>query len=229
MQEVVKLVRMKWSSCNVGKTADPVHGSLRLVLTSHLGKPTIDLFRVFKTEPSGIQYFFKLNFTILHRYQLCVWINTFKQGTQHAQFSHSDQISLVDQDNVGKLDLLHQQFGDTSVIFITHDLGVVAQLCDTVAVMYGGKIVEYNSVKEIFGNPRHPYSQGLLASNPVFGRAKKQLHAMSGQPPDLATLQDGCAFAPRCSIALADCYINPPKKIHIAGDFQHMCSIIKVI
>ena len=117
----------------------------------------------------------------------------------------------------------------TSVIFITHDLGVVAQLCDTVAVMYGGKIVEYNSVKEIFGNPRHPYSQGLLASNPVFGRAKKQLHAMSGQPPDLATLQDGCAFAPRCSIALADCYINPPKKIHIAGDFQHMCSIIKVI
>ena len=110
-----------------------------------------------------------------------------------------------------------------------HDLGVGAQLCDTVAVMYGGKIVEYNSVKEIFGNPRHPYSQGLLASNPVFGRAKKQLHAMSGQPPDLATLQDGCAFAPRCSIALADCYINPPKKIHIAGDFQHMCSIIKVI
>jgi oligopeptide/dipeptide ABC transporter ATP-binding protein len=115
----------------------------------------------------------------------------------------------------------------TSVIFITHDLGVVAQLCDTVAVMYGGKIVEYNSADEIFRNPRHPYTQGLLESNPVFGQARKRLHAMSGQPPDLATLKDGCAFAPRCSKALPGCHVEPPAMVPIAGHFRHMCPVVQ--
>lgn len=115
----------------------------------------------------------------------------------------------------------------TSVIFITHDLGVVAQLCDTVAVMYAGKIVEYNTVSEIFHRPRHPYTQGLLASNPAFGKTRQTLHAMQGQPPDLAALGSGCAFAPRCPQAVAACRTQPPETVPIRQHFHHACSLAR--
>jgi oligopeptide/dipeptide ABC transporter ATP-binding protein len=115
----------------------------------------------------------------------------------------------------------------TSVIFITHDLGVIAQLCDTVAVMYAGKIIEYNTVQEIFRTPRHPYTQGLLESNPVFGKTKKTLHAMQGQPPDLATLGDGCAFAPRCPRALVACRERPPQRVALGDHFHHACAVVQ--
>lgn len=113
----------------------------------------------------------------------------------------------------------------TSVIFITHDLGVIAQLCDTVAVMYAGKVVEYNTVDEIFRMPRHPYTRGLLESNPVFGKTNELLHAMKGQPPDLATLGDGCAFAPRCSRAIAACHVTPTPVVVIRNHFYHACAV----
>lgn len=113
----------------------------------------------------------------------------------------------------------------TSVMFITHDLGVIAQLCDTVAVMYAGKVVEYNTVKEVFRQPWHPYTQGLLASNPVFGRRRQALRAMPGQPPDLATLGPGCAFAGRCSQALEACSASAPTQVSIRGGFYHACPV----
>jgi oligopeptide/dipeptide ABC transporter ATP-binding protein len=111
----------------------------------------------------------------------------------------------------------------TSVIFITHDLGVVAQLCDTVAVMYAGRVVEYNRVGEIFGNPRHPYTQGLLASNPVFGRRRDRLFAMRGQPPDLVSLGEGCAFASRCDRSAARCVEARPPAHALGEGFYHAC------
>ncbi len=113
----------------------------------------------------------------------------------------------------------------TSVIFITHDLGVVAQLCDTVAVMYAGRIVEYDRVGEIFARPRHPYTQGLLASNPVFGKRRERLHAMKGQPPDLAALGAGCAFAPRCERAEDRCRASRPPIVTTHGHFHHACVV----
>jgi oligopeptide/dipeptide ABC transporter ATP-binding protein len=113
----------------------------------------------------------------------------------------------------------------TSVIFITHDLGVIAQLCDTVAVMYAGKVVEYNSVDGIFRHPRHPYTRALLASNPVFGKTQETLHAMKGQPPDLAALGTGCAFASRCTSAVADCQNTPPREFVFEHHFHHRCSV----
>ena len=114
----------------------------------------------------------------------------------------------------------------TSVIFITHDLGVIAQLCDTVAVMYAGKIVEYNTVDEIFRNPRHPYTLALLDSNPVFGKVQKTLHAMKGQPPDLAAMGGGCAFAPRCARAIAACHVTAPPKVPVRDHFHHACAVV---
>lgn len=98
------------------------------------------------------------------------------------------------------LDLLRliQKEEGMSILLITHDLGVVAEMCDTVAVMYAGSVVEHTSVEEIFKNPLHPYTVGLMNSVPRPG--SKRLIAIEGQPPNLAHLPQGCRFADRCSL-----------------------------
>jgi oligopeptide/dipeptide ABC transporter ATP-binding protein len=103
------------------------------------------------------------------------------------------------------LDLLQQLQRDRqmAILLITHDLGVVAEVCDQVAVMYAGRIVEEALVHELFSQPKHPYTQGLLSCIP---RADGQpLKAIVGQPPQLKQLSSGCAFAPRCPNYLAQC------------------------
>lgn len=98
------------------------------------------------------------------------------------------------------LDLLRElqsQMG-TSIILITHDLGIVAEMCDRVAVMYAGRIVEEASVDEIFERPRHPYTIGLIESVPVLGEIKDKLEVIPGSVPNLVNLPPGCQFAPRC-------------------------------
>jgi oligopeptide transport system ATP-binding protein len=92
---------------------------------------------------------------------------------------------------------------DTSIIFITHDLGVVANVADRVAVMYGGRIVEMGTVDEIFYNPQHPYTWGLLSSMPSLDTAEAKLYAIPGTPPDLLDPPKGDAFALRSEYALA--------------------------
>jgi len=98
------------------------------------------------------------------------------------------------------LDLLKdlQQQTGVGLIFVTHDLGIVAKMCDKVLVMYAGKAVEQGPVREIFTNPQHPYSEALMKSVPAMG-SKEALYAIEGQPPDLASLPPGCKFAPRCA------------------------------
>ena len=93
---------------------------------------------------------------------------------------------------------MQQEFG-TSIMFITHDLGVVAELCDRVVVMYGGLIMEQAPINEIFDNPKHPYTLGLLASIPRLNQDKsKRLVPIAGSPPDMINPPKGCPFAPRC-------------------------------
>jgi len=92
---------------------------------------------------------------------------------------------------------------DTSIIFITHDLGVVANVADRVAVMYGGRIVEMGTVDEIFYNPQHPYTWGLLSSMPSLDTNEAKLYAIPGTPPDLLDPPKGDAFALRSDYALA--------------------------
>lgn len=100
---------------------------------------------------------------------------------------------------------------DTSIIFITHDLGVVANVADRVAVMYGGRIVEIGTVDEIFYNPQHPYTWGLLSSMPSLDVAEEKLYAIPGTPPDLLNPPKGDAFALRSEYALAiDLEQEPP-------------------
>ena len=92
---------------------------------------------------------------------------------------------------------LREKMG-TSVILITHDLGVIAEMADRVAVMYAGRIVEQASVEPLFDNPLHPYTQGLIASIPVLGKVTEQLDVIPGSVPNLVDLPPGCRFADRC-------------------------------
>ena len=92
-----------------------------------------------------------------------------------------------------------------SMVFVTHDLAVVAQTCEDVAVMYAGQIVEAGSVMEVFREPRHPYTLALLRSVPDVEHVRHDLAAIPGRPPELSALPPGCRFAPRCSFAREDC------------------------
>jgi peptide/nickel transport system ATP-binding protein len=105
---------------------------------------------------------------------------------------------------------LQQDRPDTGIIMITHDLGVVTQLCSRVAVMYAGQIVEQGTVREIFVDPQHPYTRGLLASLPGQVKKGERLQAIEGVVPDMSRPPTGCRFQPRCPVALPICSEPPP-------------------
>jgi len=118
---------------------------------------------------------------------------------------------------------LQEQLG-LSVIWITHDLGVVARIAQRVLVMYAGKIVEEAPVKELFGAPHHPYTQGLLRSLPRLDQASgTELACIRGQPPDLAYLPKGCAFAARCGFASPRCLEGEPPLENINQGHKVAC------
>ena len=110
------------------------------------------------------------------------------------------------------LDLMNQLKKETgtSILFITHDLGVVAEVCDDVAVMYCGRVVERGDVKTIFANPSHPYTKGLLGSIPRLGDAGKELKSIPGNVPNPKYMPKGCKFEPRCPYASEKCREEEP-------------------
>jgi len=110
-----------------------------------------------------------------------------------------------------------------AMIFVTHNLGIVARMCDRVAVMYAGRIVEMGPLRTIFREPAHPYTRALLASVPRLGTRTEQLTAIEGQPPDLATLSPGCAFAPRCAHATGRCRTEAPPPITLGSGHTARC------
>jgi oligopeptide/dipeptide ABC transporter ATP-binding protein len=123
------------------------------------------------------------------------------------------------------LDLLKelQQRHRLAMIFVTHDLGIVARMCDRVAVMYAGRIVELGPVRQIFKAPAHPYTRALLESIPRLGARLDRLTAIAGQPPDLVTLPPGCAFAPRCPQAMDRCRTEAPPETVVGAGHATRC------
>ncbi|MCA1218274.1 ABC transporter ATP-binding protein [Streptomyces sp. 8L] len=103
-----------------------------------------------------------------------------------------------------------------SVVFITHDLSLLIELSDTIAVMYGGKIIERAAAEDFYRHPRHPYSRGLLSSFPTLGGPKRELTGIVGSPPDLLRMPSGCAFSPRCPKAFGACSSAEPVLYRIA-------------
>jgi oligopeptide transport system ATP-binding protein len=115
----------------------------------------------------------------------------------------------------------------TSIILITHNLGVAAELCSRIVVMYGGKVVESGQVKDIFKSPQHPYTWGLLNSMPSLDNTKRtKLIPIPGQPPDLLHPTKGCEFAVRCSCAMKICVEHPPLITEIKPGHQAACWLL---
>ena len=110
-----------------------------------------------------------------------------------------------------------------ALIFITHNLGIVAKMCDQLAVMYAGRVVESGPVSRIFNTPVHPYTEALLNSIPRMSDSGQRLTAIEGQPPDLAALPPGCAFAPRCVRAFERCRVEAPPEFTPAGRRTARC------
>lgn len=136
-------------------------------------------------------------------------------------------LDVTIQDQILKqLRILQKDFG-TSIMFITHDLGVVAEICDRVLVMYGGLIMEEAYVNDIFEHPKHPYTLGLLQSIPGLHRDKeKRLTPIPGSPPDMIRPPAGCPFAPRCPYARVICNEELPDYIKINDTHRSMCWLL---
>lgn len=122
---------------------------------------------------------------------------------------------------------LADKFG-TAVILITHDLGVVAGMCDKVCVMYAGKVVEKAGTDELYGDPKHPYTRGLINSVPRLDqKGREKLYSIKGQPPNLVNLPDCCPFHPRCSEAMEICKNRYPEVIKIGQTREVNCWLYK--
>ena len=118
---------------------------------------------------------------------------------------------------------------NTAMLLITHDMGVVAQVCDEVAVIYAGNIVEYGTKEQIFDHPTHPYTVGLFGAIPSMSEDEEWLHPIDGLPPDPTDLPEGCAFAPRCKYATDACRKGPIAVYKTAdGHDCRCCNIAKI-
>lgn len=120
---------------------------------------------------------------------------------------------------------LQTQF-DFSVILITHNLGVVAQTCDRLAVLYAGRVAEIGSTQDIFNNPQHPYTRGLMNAIPKPGSRGKRMEAISGTVPSNPGAVQGCPFAPRCEFAFERCHVQSPSLLNISKSHLASCFLV---
>src|SRR5262249_26431253 len=120
-----------------------------------------------------------------------------------------------------RLQDLHRRTG-VWLLCITHNLGIVAKMCDRVAVMYAGRIVEQGSTRQLFTAPQHPYTEALLSSIPKIG-SREPLRGIPGSPPNLASLPPGCAFQPRCTRAIDRCSEEAPGETNLGHQHVSRC------
>jgi peptide/nickel transport system ATP-binding protein len=127
------------------------------------------------------------------------------------------------------LDLMKQlqQEEKMSVLLITHDLGVVAEMCDRVVVMYAGRVVEEADVFELFESPKHPYTRGLIGSVPKLGQKMEKLDSIKGNVPDPSHLPKGCKFSSRCNDVMPICYNEEPPEIKWENGRSCSCWLFK--
>ena len=124
------------------------------------------------------------------------------------------------------LGLLRELCGrlEMAILFITHDMGVIAQLADRVAVMYAGRIVETAGVDAVFGSPRHHYTRGLMDCMPSRNPGARRLPTVSGQPPAPGAITAGCVFAPRCAAAREQCHVMAPSRVQVSQGHDVLCA-----
>ena len=120
-----------------------------------------------------------------------------------------------------------QRESNSSILIITHNFGVVAEICDVVSVMYAGQIVERGEVREIFNHPQHPYTQDLIACIPKAGEREVELKSINGQPPLLNNTLKGCPYATRCHHAIEKCFQETPQLHSVGKNHECMCFLAK--
>jgi oligopeptide/dipeptide ABC transporter ATP-binding protein len=120
-----------------------------------------------------------------------------------------------------------QEKTNVAIIFITHDFGVVARICDRVGVMYAGKIVETAPTRDIFKNPKHPYTAALIHSVPSLDKKDDRLFSIEGQPPSLLALPPGCRFCPRCTVSMDICSKQEPPEVKLNENHSVSCWRVK--
>src|SRR4051794_17240081 len=113
---------------------------------------------------------------------------------------------------------------DMAIVFITHDMGVIAQLADRVCVMYAGRIVETAAVDALFATPRHPYTSGLMDCMPSRNSGARRLPTLSGQPPAPGRAAAGCVFAPRCPVVREPCRVAAPLRTEVSEGHEVLCA-----
>jgi peptide/nickel transport system ATP-binding protein len=121
---------------------------------------------------------------------------------------------------------LKQKLG-LSMILITHDLSLITETCERVAIMYAGRVVEDGSIRDVFKNPQHPYTQGLVGAFPEMMASRTRLSAIPGFPPDLLSPPPGCRFHPRCSYAMDVCKKNVPSLTSVGGEHRVACHLVR--
>lgn len=126
---------------------------------------------------------------------------------------------VVQRDILAQIMRLRNDFG-FSVIFITHDLSLLLEIADSIAIMYAGRIVEMGTQEDLYRHPRHPYTSGLLHSFPKLHGPRRTLTGIPGSPPDLRSVPPGCAFHPRCAFAFAACRTNVPALLHVTHEME---------
>lgn len=123
---------------------------------------------------------------------------------------------------------LQKEF-NTAMLLITHDMGVVATVCDNVAVIYAGNIIEYGSKEQIFDHPTHPYTLGLFGAIPAMNDEEMWLHPIEGLPPDPTNLPSGCSFSPRCKYVTPECKAGPIEMVKTVDGHDCRCCNIRSI
>ncbi|RWR15377.1 ABC transporter ATP-binding protein [Paenirhodobacter populi] len=135
-------------------------------------------------------------------------------------------LDVTVQDQILRLLRERRDSTGTSIILVTHDLGVVSQICDRMAVMYAGRVVETGSVRQVLDTPLHPYTRALLAALPGQTGRERDLTPIEGSPPGLISPPPGCRFAPRCRFARPECAVGQPPALHPRGETAHLDACI---
>jgi len=139
----------------------------------------------------------------------------------------TSSLDVTIQDQILKLLRRLQRLERLSLLLITHDMGIIAKICDRVSVMYAGQIMETGITDVILSQPAHPYTQALLASLPQVDRDVEKLVSIPGEPPGLQNVLAGCPFAPRCNQAKQVCFCKKPTQIRISAEHQVACHLVR--
>lgn len=132
---------------------------------------------------------------------------------------------VVEREIMDELYSLKEEYG-FAILFISHDLGLMGEICDRIGIMYAGKIVEMGTAAEVLGSPKHPYTKGLASSFPTIHGPKERLFGIPGNPVNLLNMPEGCAFAPRCQACMDICKDVPPNLEHLGNGRKAACHLL---